>query len=70
MRRPVHPHLLYGRLLVFDKTLAQPHFSVVNCLDELMSVLYSTTLTRSLIFCSYELLYRSVERWVYFPLIS
>jgi len=50
VRQPVHPHLLYARLLVFDKTLAQPHFAVVNCPDELMNVLYSTVLTSSLIF--------------------
>jgi len=50
VRQPVHPHLLCARLLVFDKTLAQLHFSVLNCPDELMSVLYSTVLTRSLIF--------------------
>ena len=50
MRQPVHPHLVYARLLVFDKTLAQLHFSVVNCPDELMSVFYSPVLTRRLIF--------------------
>jgi len=41
VRQPVHPRLLYARLLVFDKTLAQPRFSAGNCSDELMSVLYS-----------------------------
>jgi len=28
-----------ARLLVFDKTLAQPHFVVVNCSDAMVSVL-------------------------------
>jgi len=27
---PVQPHTFYARLLVFDMTLAQPHFAVVN----------------------------------------
>ena len=49
VRQPVHPHLVYARLLVFDKTLAQLHFSVVNCSDELMSVFYSPVLRRRLI---------------------
>jgi len=29
VRQPVHYHTFYARLLVFDKTLAQPHFTVV-----------------------------------------
>jgi len=37
-------------LLVFDKTLAQLHFSVVNCSDKLRSAFYSPVLTRRLIF--------------------
>jgi len=37
-------------LLVFDKTLAQPYFAVVNCSDVVMIVFYSTVLTRILIF--------------------
>jgi len=60
-RQPVPPHTYYIRLLVSDKTLVQPHFAVVNCSDTLMSVFYSHVLTRSLIFCSYELLCRSVD---------
>jgi len=31
---------VYARLLVFDKTLTQSHFVVVNCPDALMSVFY------------------------------
>ena len=50
VRQPVQPHTFYARLLVFDKTLAQPHFAVVNCSDAVMSVLYSPVLTRSLMF--------------------
>jgi len=50
VRQPVNPHLVYARLLVFDKTLAQPHFSAVNCSDELMSVFYSPVLTCRVIF--------------------
>jgi len=41
VRQPVQLHLFYARLLVFDKTLTQPHFAVVNCSDEWMSVFYS-----------------------------
>jgi len=33
VRQPVQPHTFYARLLVFDKTLAQPHFAVANCSD-------------------------------------
>jgi len=29
VRQPVQPHTFYARLLVFDETLAQPHFAVV-----------------------------------------
>jgi len=32
VRQPVQPHT-YARLLVFDETLAQPDFAVVNCSD-------------------------------------
>jgi len=48
VRQPVQPHTC-ARLLVFDETLAQPHFAVVNCSDAviLMSVFYSTFSTRS-----------------------
>jgi len=40
VRQPVKVHT-YARLLVFDGTLAQPHFAVVNCSDAVMSVFYS-----------------------------
>ena len=46
VRQPVQPHT-YARLLVFDETLAQPHFAVVNCSDAVMSVFYSPFLTCS-----------------------
>jgi len=45
-RQPVQPHT-YARLLVFDETLAQPQFAVVNCCDALMSVFYFPFSTRS-----------------------
>jgi len=60
VRQPVHPHLLYARLLIFDKALAQPQFSAVNRSDELMSVLYSLVLTHRLIFLQLRTVYRSV----------
>jgi len=62
VRQPAQPHT-YARLLVFDKTSAQPHFAVVNCSDAVMSVFYAPVLTLSLIFLqlSYKLLCRSVE---------
>jgi len=41
VRQTVQPHTLYARLLVFDKTLAPPHFAVVNCSAAVMSVLLS-----------------------------
>jgi len=44
------PHTFCARLLVFDMTLAQPHFAVVNFSDAVMSVFYYRVLTRSLIF--------------------
>jgi len=37
VRQPVKPRTFYARLLVFDETLAQPHFAVVNCSDVVMS---------------------------------
>jgi len=61
VRQPAQPHTSNPQLLVFDKTLAQPHFAVVNCSDVVMSVFHSPVLTRSLIFCTYELLCRSLE---------
>ena len=38
------------QLLIFDETLAQPDFSIVNCSDAVMSVFHSPVSTRSLIF--------------------
>jgi len=46
LRQPVQPHTFN----VFDETLAQPHFAVVNCSDVAMSVFHSPVLTRSLMF--------------------
>ena len=37
VRQPVQPHTFYAQLLVFDETLAQPDFAVVNCSDVVMS---------------------------------
>jgi len=40
MRQRIQPHTFhYARLLVFEETLAQPDFAVVNCSDVVMSVL-------------------------------
>jgi len=50
VRQPVQPNTFYAPLLVFDKTLAQSRFAVVNCSDVVMCVFYSPILTRSLIF--------------------
>ena len=50
VRQPDQPHTFNAQLLVFDKTLAQPYFAVVNCSDVGMSVFHSPVLTRSLIF--------------------
>jgi len=47
VRQPVQPHTFYARLLVFDETLAQPHFAVVNCFDAVLSVFYSPFSNRS-----------------------
>jgi len=46
VRQPVKPHT-YARLLVFDETLAQPHFEVVNCSAAVMNVFFSSFSTRS-----------------------
>jgi len=46
VRQPVKPHT-NARRLVFDKTLAQPHFAVVNCSDAVINVFYSPFSTRS-----------------------
>ena len=56
LRQPVKPHTFN----VFDETLAQPHFAVVNCSDVVgMSVFHSPR--AAWYFCSYELLCRNVE---------
>jgi len=34
MRKLVQPHTFYAQLLVFDETLAQPDFAVVNCSND------------------------------------
>ena len=39
VHQPVQPHTFCARLLVFDKTSAQPDFAAVNCSDAVMSVL-------------------------------
>jgi len=44
------PQTFYAKLLVFDKTLAQPHFAVVNCSHAVMSVFYFPVITRCPIF--------------------
>ena len=46
VRQSVQPHT-HARLLVFDETLAQPHFAVVNCSDAVRSVFYSPFSTHS-----------------------
>ena len=58
--QPVQSYFFYARLLEFDKTLAQPHFAVVNCSDALMSVFLLPCLHAAWYFCSYELLCRSI----------
>jgi len=44
--QPVQRHT-YARLLVFDETLAQPHFAVVNCSEAVMNEFDSPFSTRS-----------------------
>jgi len=46
VRQPVQPHT-YARLLVFDATLAQHHFAIVNCSDAVTSLFYSPFSTHS-----------------------
>jgi len=41
VRQPVQLHTFNAQLLVFDETLAQPDFVVLNCSDEVMSVFHS-----------------------------
>jgi len=50
VHQTVRSHTFCAPLLVFHKTLAQPHFAVVNYSDAVMNALYFTVLTRSLIF--------------------
>ena len=50
VRQPVQPHTFNAQLLVFDETLAQSDFAVVNCFDVVVSVFHSPILTRNLIF--------------------
>jgi len=49
VRQPVQLHTFNDQLPVFDETLAQPDFVVVNCSDVVRSVFHSPVLTRSLI---------------------
>ena len=37
---PVQPHIFCAPLFVFDKTLTQPRFAVVNCSKTMLSVFY------------------------------
>jgi len=60
VHQPVQPHTFNAQLPVFDETLAQPHFVVVNCSDVVMSVFHSPVSTRSLLFLQL-LLCRGVE---------
>jgi len=47
VRKPIQPHS-YARILVFDETLAQPDFAVVNYYsDTVMNVLYCPVSTFS-----------------------
>ena len=50
LRQPVQPHTFSAQLLVFDETLAQRHFAVVNWSDVVVSVFLSPILTPSLVF--------------------
>jgi len=49
VRQPVQPHTFNAKLVLFDESLAQPDFAVVNCSDVGMIVFHSPVLTRSLI---------------------
>ena len=44
--QPVQPHTFFARMLIFDKTSAQPHFAVVNCSGALMNVFYIDLFTK------------------------
>ena len=48
----VQPRTFCARLLVYDETLAQPHFAVVNCSDVVMCVFYIHVLCTTYIFAS------------------
>jgi len=50
VRQPVQLHTFSAQLPVFDETLVQPDFVVVNCVDVVMSVFHFPVLTRSLLF--------------------
>jgi len=50
LRQPDQPHTFNSQLHVFDKTLAQPHFAVINGSNVGMSVFHFPVLMRSLIF--------------------
>jgi len=58
VHQPVQPHT-HARLLIFDETLAQPHFAVVNCTDAVMCVLLPFNTQPK--FCRYELLCCSID---------
>jgi len=49
VRQTVQPQTFYAPPLVFDKTLAQPHFAVANC------VFYSPVFARSPIFLQFRI---------------
>jgi len=55
LRQPVQPHTFNFQLLVFDKTLAQPPFAVINGSNMGMSVFHSPVLMRRLIFLQLQL---------------
>ena len=55
LRQPVQPHTFNSQLLAFAKTLAQPHFAVINGSDVGMSVFHSPVLMRSLVFLQLQL---------------
>jgi len=50
VRQTAQSHTFYAPLLLFDETLAQPHFAAVNCSYAVVDVIYSSVLTRSVIF--------------------
>jgi len=50
VRQPVQLRTFNAHLPVFDETLVQPDFVVVNCSDVVMNVFHSPVLKRSLLF--------------------